>query len=113
MIRKGQWVTQFPQGKVIEVDLVGAGCLLIHRQVLEKLPPSRPEAGKTFFDWKVDMMGMLPPGEALSEDFTFNFNCYKHLGFKPLVDTSIRCRHIGYGESDYGSFKPMEVQVQT
>ena len=42
MIKNGQWVTQFKPGSMVEVDVVGAGCLLIKREVLEKCPPQRP-----------------------------------------------------------------------
>lgn len=106
MIKNGNWVTEYPKNSIIEVDLVGAGCLLIHKSVLQKLPPQRP--GKHWFDWRVDMRGVLPHGECLSEDFTFCAWARKH-GYKILVDTSIQCRHIGYGESTHGQFKPLEV----
>ena len=113
MIKNGMWVTQFPPNAVIEVDLVGAGCLLIHRQILEKLPPSRPEHGKHWFDWKVDMAGILPPSECLSEDFSFCLNVKKHLGIPILVDTSIQCRHIGFSEAGYGTLQPCEARPAT
>lgn len=71
MIKNGQWVTEYKQGSIVEVDLVGAGCLAIHRSVLESLPPQSP--GHHWFDWRVDMQGVRPAHECLSEDFTF---CY-------------------------------------
>ena len=109
MLRGGQWITQFPPNQLIEVDLVGAGCLLVHRTVLERLPPQRPEAGKHWFDWRVDCAGLLPPGECLSEDFTFCTWAKKKLGIPTLVDTSVRCRHIGFAEADgEGNWKPLE-----
>lgn len=108
MIRGGQWVTQFPKNALIEVDVVGAGCLLIAREVLEKLPPQRPEAGKHWFDWRVDMQGLLPQGECLSEDFTMCIHAKRH-GYQIFVDTSIQCKHIGYAESKYASFGPLDV----
>jgi len=114
MIRNGSWVTDFPQGQVIDVDLVGAGCLLIHRDLLLKCPPQRPQAGKTWFDWRVDCQGILPPGECLSEDFTMNLHIKRTMGIPTLVDTSVRCRHIGYGEADEnGVWKPMETRSIT
>ena len=73
MIKNGQWVTQFVSGSVIDVDVVGAGCLLIHRTVLGALPPLDERRGKRWFDWRVDMQHLLPPGEAMSEDFMFCF----------------------------------------
>ncbi len=69
----GHWLVNYPTNALIEVDVVGAGCLLIHRSVLETLPPQRPQEGKTFFDWRVDCKGVMPPEECLSEDFTFCF----------------------------------------
>ncbi len=106
MIRNGQWITEFPANSLIEVDLVGAGCLLIRRDVLEKLPPIDDKRGKHWFDWRVDMVGLIPQGEALSEDFSFCLQCRKH-GIPIVVDTSIQARHVGFGESTYGSFVPL------
>lgn len=104
MIRKGSWVTDYIRGSIVEVDMVGAGCLLIRRDVLEKCPPCRP--GHQWFDWTVDMKGILPI--TLSEDFMFCVHVRQTLGIPTLVDTSIRCRHAGFGESEEGSFKPLE-----
>ena len=110
MQRNHQWVTQFPPNAVIEVDVVGSGCLLIHRSLLESLPPQRP--GKPWFDWRVDMQGLLPQEECMSEDFTLCSHIKKN-GGKILVDTSVRCKHIGYAEADYGSFTPLECRPIT
>src|SRR5207249_1057322 len=76
MLKNGQWITEYPANSLIEVDLVGAGCIVIHRSVLQALPPQRP--GKHWFDWRVDMRGILPPGECLSEDFTFALHSRKN-----------------------------------
>lgn len=104
MLKDGVWITEYPRGHLIEVDLVGAGCLLIHRTVLERLPPQRP--GKHWFDWRVDMRGILEPGQCLSEDFTFNAWCRQH-GFHVMVDTSVHCKHIGLAEAMHGAFAPV------
>lgn len=110
MMRDHKWVTDLPgpgQNPVIEVDLVGAGCLLLRRDVLEAMrarPSQRP--GKPWFDWRVDLQGHLPPGECLSEDYSFMLSCRRELGVKILVDTSIRCRHLGLAEADYGTYVP-------
>jgi len=111
MIRNGQWITQYQPGTLVEVDLVGAGCLLVHRSVLEQLPPLRP--GKNWFDWRVDMQGIFPPGDCLSEDFTFCKQVREQLGLKVLVDTSIVCKHVGYAQSTYGQFQPLETTPVT
>lgn len=105
MLRGGNWVTELPNKPgLIEVDLVGAGCLLIRRDVLERLPPQEP--GRHWFNWKVDKQGHAPPGECLSEDFTFNLHARRH-GYKTMVDPTIRCKHVGLAEADYRSFVPL------
>ena len=102
----GQWLTRYPANKVIEVDVVGAGCLLIHRDVLQNMPPQSP--GRHWFDWRVDEKGLptttdeRPP---LSEDFTFCMWAKKH-GYRILVDTSVQCQHIGLAQASYASFEP-------
>lgn len=110
-IKDGQWVSRYPEpgeNPVIEVDLVGAGCLLMSRRFLENMPPLRP--GKRWFDWRVDMAGHLPPDmPCLSEDF-----CLMHharvAGYKVLLDTSVRCKHVGLAEAGLGSFLPLNHQ---
>lgn len=106
----GQWVTQFKPNSLVEVDVVGSGCLLIHRDVLQRLPPQRP--GSHWFDWRVNMQGLMPKEECLSEDFTFCSHARKH-GYKIMVDTSVKCRHVGLAEADYGTFQPCNVTPVT
>lgn len=103
---QSQWVTQWsPPNSVIEVDLVGAGCLLIHRRVIERM--SRP-----WFEWQLGKVDPPPvPGEAprpakLSEDFAFCYKAKREFGFSIFVDTSVQCDHIGLGESVGGNFQP-------
>lgn len=105
MLKNGQWITKYPRNRVIEVDLVGSGCLLIRRDFLERIPPQR--AGHHWFSWQVDMKGTLPENECLSEDFTLCRHAQKH-GYKVLVDTGIQCKHIGYAQATHGSFVPLE-----
>lgn len=107
MIRNGTWVTDYPQGKLIEVDYVGAGCLLISRYVLENMPPQEP--GHHWFNWKVDKQGIDPPGECLSEDFTFCAHAKRSMGIKTFVDSSIMCEHVGLAKATYGQFGPATV----
>lgn len=102
MLKDGRWLTDYPKNAIIEVDLVGAGCLLVHRSCLEATPPQRP--GKRWFDWTVDMAGHMEV--CTSEDFTWNNWVRKH-GFKVLADTSVQCRHVGYGEAMLHSFLPL------
>ena len=108
MLRGGRWLTKYPANTVIDVDLVGAGCLLIRRDFLEKIPPQRP--GKPWFDWRVDMQGLMPLGECLSEDFTLDLWARKH-GWKVRVDTSIQCKHIGYAEAGPGGMIPLNTHA--
>lgn len=98
------WVTEFKVPDLIEVDYVGAGCLLIHNSVLRKLPPINQT--NHYFDWRVDRVD-LPEKERISEDFAFNDHAQKH-GYKILVDTSIGCKHCGLSESKMpGTLEPL------
>lgn len=106
MMRNHQWITKFPMGSLVEVELVGAGALLVHRSVYEKVPPQRN--GKNWFDWRVDMKGFIPDNLCLSEDYTWNAHVRNH-GYKIYCDTSIRCKHIGLAQADYGTFLPAEI----
>lgn len=99
----GKWITEYPQNRVIDVDVVGAGCLLIRRDVLEKCPPQRQ--GHHWFDWRVNLNGVHP--EPLSEDFTLCMHLKRTMGIPILVDTSIQCRHVGYSEASYGKLEPL------
>jgi hypothetical protein len=113
MIKNGTWVVNYLPNSIVDVDLVGAGCLLIHRSVLEALPPSDANRGKRWFDWRVDMAGLpgVEPGDNLSEDFSFCRSVKKKLGIPILVDTSIQCRHVGLAESTYNSFVPLDTMA--
>lgn len=102
----GTWITNYPANTVIEVDVVGAGCLLIHRSVLERLPPQRD--GKHWFDWRVDLRGILPQHECLSEDFTFCMHAKKS-GYRILVDTGVQCLHVGHAQASYNKLEPLGV----
>ncbi len=110
MLKGGGWMTSYPPNSLIDVDFVGAGCLLMRRDLLEAMAnkPIDPRRGKTFFDWRVDMGHLLPQGEALSEDFAMNLHIRKELGIKTMVDTSIICRHVGLAEAGYQSLLPCQ-----
>ena len=112
MQKNGNWVTEYPPNAIIEVDVVGAGCLLIHRSVLERFKQQPQRPGKTWFDWRVDMQGFMAPELCKSEDFCFCDHSRK-LGYKVLVDTSIQCRHIGLGEATLGQFLPCNTNTIT
>ena len=94
--------------EAFEVDYVGAGCLLIHRDVLNSLQPLSPRC--RWFEWRCDRTD-LPHLERTSEDFTFCKHARNH-GYKIYVDTGIQCRHAGFGESGIGgTFKPLEIKA--
>lgn len=96
-----EWIQEYRIPDLLEVDYVGAGCLLIHRSVFEKVP-------KPYFEWKVDRMD-LPERERMSEDFSFCEKA-KASGFKVLVDTSVQCVHCGYSGCKLpGELKPLTV----
>ncbi len=101
-----QWIAEYPKNSLIEVDFVGAGCLLIHRDVLKSLP--RLSNRCHWFEWRCDRTD-LPHLEKTSEDFTFCKHARNH-GFKIHVDTSIQCSHIGYASSSVEGYKPLEIK---
>lgn len=95
---KTSFITDFKPGEIVDADLVGAGCLLIHRRVLERIPPPK-------FEWLVDHDGIhqsisLPEEERCSEDFAFCRKARRH-GFSICVDTSVSCDHAGLARSHY------------
>ena len=90
----------YKAGALVEVDLVGAGCLLLHRKLFETIP-------QPWFEWRRDRDD-LPERDRVSEDFAF---CRKlrEYGIKVLLDTSVECAHLGYGSVDVGGrFTPLE-----
>jgi len=79
----GRRPIKFNYGDIVEAEAGGAGCLLIHRSVFDKIEPP-------YFEWSV---GKRPEKfESMSEDFYF-FRKIREHGFKFLVDTSIQCKH--------------------
>lgn len=97
--RAAQWVTNWnPPQCLLDVDLVGAGCLLIHRRVLERMPPP-------WFVWELGRSDLPADRQHLSEDFSFCRRAKEH-GFQICVDTSIRCEHVGLGVSGETGFGP-------
>ena len=73
---------------LLEVDIVGFGCVLVKRKVFEKL---KEKGYDTFFDFKNIQSDVT---EQLNEDMTFCENARKQ-GFKVFLNTSVICIHIG------------------
>lgn len=94
------WVTTWnPPNSTVEVDLVGAGCLLLHRRVLERIPAP-------WFVWEIGKEPAVEGRNAMSEDFAFCMKA-KAAGFRVYLDTSIQCDHVGLGQSSGdGLFRP-------
>ncbi len=90
-----------PDG-LLDVDVVGAGCLLLSRRLLESLPWSDERRGKRWFDWQSDL-----PGGGMSEDFTLCRNA-RAAGHRVYVDPTVVCRHVGHAEAGAGTLKPLE-----
>lgn len=101
-----QWISEFKVPDLLEVDYVGAGCLLIHKSVLLKLPPLSPKCH--WFEWRCDRSD-LTEKERMSEDFTFCWHARSH-GYKIYVDTSILCKHAGLSQAVApGKIEPLEL----
>jgi hypothetical protein len=91
-----------PAGALVEVDAVGAGCLLINvplvlAKLSEQLPSFEllnPDTGQTLKCWK--FFETIVQGKTcfLSEDVVFCSRVRHQLGYKIFLDTSIRCGHL-------------------
>jgi len=73
---------------IVPVDVCGAGCMLVRRDVFEKLDKSDPE--KPYFLWGLGRKG-LPQ---ISEDFYFCVRCVQELGIHPHIAIPVECGHI-------------------
>ena len=73
-------IMEYPMDKLFPVDAVGAGCLLIHRMVFEKVP--RP--------WF--LFGDVDANE-FSEDFYFNHKADKY-NIRTICDPTVQCFHL-------------------
>ncbi len=108
MIKNGSWIVDFPKGSLVDVDVTGSGCLLIRRDVLERMIPDPRRPEKKWFDWRVDCRSVqgYQEGECMSEDFVFNLKARQQLGIITKVDTSIVCSHVGLAKAGYNTFEP-------
>lgn len=90
-------ISSIPKNTLLEIDFVGAGCLLIHRNVFADIPAP-------WFEWKMDRED-LPLHERVGEDFDFCRKARK-AGYKIHLDTAVQCRHVGLGQAQGGQFGP-------
>lgn len=110
-VRVPQWLSDYVPGSTVEVDLVGSGCLLIHKTVLERVAPWPGREEKRWFDWRVDARGKkgFGEGDCLSEDYCLCRAVKEQLGISPLLVTSVVCKHIGLAEAHQGGMSPSGV----
>lgn len=94
------WVTSWEPGKLIKVDYVGAGCLLIHRSVLEKMKDP-------WFEWMSDRKD-VPETQRMSEDFSFCEKARK-AGFDIILDPRVLCGHAGLSEAGPKGMIPLRL----
>jgi len=109
-----------PNGSLMEVHVVGAGCLLIRGEVFDKVPPpwfyfgtgrtqsievedlgngvKDVQTSEDYFPPYISESIKTPYGYIYgtdhkeSEDFFFNLKCRDH-GYKIWLDPNIRCQH--------------------
>ena len=97
-------VIDFENDKLLKVDgVVGAGCLMVHRKVFEKISELYPDL--PFFFWtkdrdpKVFKDFKLPNARMnnASEDFWFCLLA-RSAGFDIVVDPGVKCGHLAFVE---------------
>lgn len=83
-----------PQDKIIPVDWLAAGCMLVHRTVYEDIMKSRGDlAPNEVRDlWGLFDLDPTPPG--FGEDIAFCARARK-AGHQPYLDMSVMCAHVG------------------
>lgn len=79
MEQDAQTDTFLEPGMQIEVDGMGMDCVLIHRELLEKI---------SFLDWKQN-----------DDDYPF-YDKARQLGYKVFINTDIQCKHY-FSETGY------------
>jgi len=91
-------------GELLEVDVVGMGCCLIHSRVLRAFQ----EKGMPYFRWTFAKPDKPPDVEGMSEDFNFCTDA-KKLGFNTYLDTGVVCGHQGIGVVREGALKISDI----
>jgi GT2 family glycosyltransferase len=82
----GQYIVndKWEPGELVQADATGAGCLLIHREVFEKIP------GNTPYRW---FQHEFEGTQLFGEDFTFCRRA-RSVGYQLYIDTAVKAGHI-------------------
>jgi GT2 family glycosyltransferase len=82
----GQYVVNeaWNPGELVKADATGAGCLLIHREVFDKIPE-----GSQYRWFEHEREGQ----QMFGEDFTFCRRA-RQVGFQLYIDTAVHAKHI-------------------
>ena len=95
-------ILQWKPGELLEVDVAGAGCLLVKREVFQKIPKSAVRDWYTKYSGDYPVNRNIPDGHFFfgtveanqqSEDFIM-MHVAKEYGFPTFCDTSVVCKHI-------------------
>ena len=78
-------IESWPPGQIIPVGATGAGCMLIHRRVLQAMRSAHPEPWPWYAESVLD-------GQPISEDITFCMRAGA-LGFPIFVHTGVEAAH--------------------
>lgn len=95
-------VVHYPTGRVIPVDALGTGCLIVHRQVLEAIRALNPEAPD--YCWFQDGPH---EGEWMGEDVTF-CRRVRAAGFPVHVHTGVvlpHSKHVWIGQEHFEAWR--------
>lgn len=82
-----RWAVDIPADRLMPVDATGAGCILIHRDVLEDVQDRFAGRPLAFFQ------DVIENGQDQGEDITFCVRT-KALGYQTYVHTGIQVGHI-------------------
>jgi len=87
--KDNDYVFILPQGdKPISVDIVGTGCLMVHKEVFEKIKKNTASPWFYFDELNNKVVG---------EDFVFCQNARK-AGYDIFIDPKLRVKHLKLGE---------------